>query len=237
VGFNYLRALLTPLIERMKHTEPDNSPSTIAELSQLILDDLTRTMDVPGPVRQVLGLVSAATMTKFPEARSQAVASFLVLRVLCPAIISPERLDLQISADHRRTLVQISKVIINVANNQYFAAKEMQLLSLNDFIGKNVGSIAQAMTELGSHAPLSGSPSGFDEDVHVTRSTDPLAIEADEAYLRYYITKKERRVALAKNSTVENFIPLIELLRRTPAGTVNSAMDRTESYNEWVSEL
>jgi neurofibromin 1 len=216
-------------MDRLRTAEPDTSTATIGMLSQMVMDDLTRTMDVPAPVRQVLGLVSAAAMTKFPEARSQAVASFLILRVLCPAIISPERLDLQVPAEHRRTLVQISKVIINVANNQFFASKEMQLSSLNDLIGKNIVSITQAMNELGSHAPLLNTQSGLDEDVHVTRSSDSLAIEADESYLRYYITKNENQLALSKNTNVENFIPLIELLRRS-SGTFSS--DRGAAYDE-----
>jgi len=229
VAFNYFRGLLRPLMDRLRASEPDTSPATIGALSQMVMDDLTRTMDVPAPVRQVLGLVSAAAMTQFPEARSQAVASFLILRVLCPAIISPERLDLQVPVEHRRTLVQVSKVIINVANNQYFASKEMQLSSLNDLVGRNIVSIAQAMNELGSQTPLLNTQSGLDEDVHVTRSTDPLAIEADESYLRHYITKNESRLSLAKNTNVENFIPLIELLRRTSGGLTN---DRPAAYDE-----
>ena len=54
------------------------------------------------------------------------------------------------------------------------------------------------------------------------------AIDADESYLRYYMTRNETRLALAKNPNVENFIPLIELLRRTSAASGN----RITAYEE-----
>lgn len=227
VGFNYLRGLVTPLLDSLHGVDPDTAMNMVGSLSQMVLDDLVRTMDVPSPVRQILGLVSSAAMAKFPEARSQAVAGFFVLRVLCPSIISPERLDLQVQPEHRRTLLQVSKVIMNVANNQYFQAKEPTMLVLNDLIGKNIGPILHAMTELGAHTPTLSTTSGTNEEVHVTNSTDPLAIAADEAYLRFYMSKNDKKEAIFNSVDADNFIPLIELLRRNqteaPAGVSRQA--------------
>lgn len=62
------------------------------------------------------------------------------MRLICPAIIAPEKLRLKyligksLSKDQRRNLVLICKVLQNLSNNIEFGNKEAFMIPLNEFI-------------------------------------------------------------------------------------------------------
>lgn len=64
---------------------------------------------------------------KFPEARFVAVAGFLFLRLLCPAIVTPEAHGLAVtvpSRGARRNLTLVAKTLQQLANGVEFGQKE-----------------------------------------------------------------------------------------------------------------
>lgn len=86
---------------------------------------------------------------RFPDSRHSAVGSFIFLRFFCPAIVSPEAIDLAISAESRevrRALLLITKVIQNLANNVKFKESHMQIL--NTFLAENIKQVTRFLSDV-----------------------------------------------------------------------------------------
>lgn len=86
---------------------------------------------------------------RFPDSRHSAVGSFIFLRFFCPAIISPESVDLDVSPESRevrRALLLITKVIQNLANNVKF--KEPHMQSLNPFLAENIKQVTRFLSDI-----------------------------------------------------------------------------------------
>jgi neurofibromin 1 len=86
---------------------------------------------------------------RFPEARHSAIGSFIFLRFFCPAIVSPEGIDLDIpseSREIRRALLLITKVIQNLANNVKFKEPHMQIL--NSFLAENIKQVTRFLSDI-----------------------------------------------------------------------------------------
>jgi len=86
---------------------------------------------------------------RFPEARHSAIGSFIFLRFFCPAIVSPEGVDLDIpseSREIRRALLLITKVIQNLANNVKFKEPHMQIL--NSFLAENIKQVTRFLSDI-----------------------------------------------------------------------------------------
>jgi neurofibromin 1 len=76
---------------------------------------------------------------RFPDATYSAVGSFIFLRFFCPAIVSPDTVDLDVPSDAqvRRALLLVTKVIQNIVNGVGFGVKEPHMKVLNGFLEKN----------------------------------------------------------------------------------------------------
>lgn len=86
---------------------------------------------------------------RFPDSRHSAVGSFIFLRFFCPAIVSPEAVDLDVPADSRevrRALLLITKVIQNLANNVKFKEPHMQIL--NTFLAENIKQVTRFLNDI-----------------------------------------------------------------------------------------
>jgi neurofibromin 1 len=86
---------------------------------------------------------------RFPEACHSAIGSFIFLRFFCPAIVTPEAVDLEVSAEARevrRALLMITKVIQNLANNVKFKEPHMQIL--NDFLAANIKQVTKYLSDI-----------------------------------------------------------------------------------------
>ena len=86
---------------------------------------------------------------RFPEARHSAIGSFIFLRFFCPAIVSPEGIDLDSpseSREIRRALLLITKVIQNLANNVKFKEPHMQIL--NSFLAENIKQVTRFLSDI-----------------------------------------------------------------------------------------
>jgi neurofibromin 1 len=86
---------------------------------------------------------------RFPEVRHSAIGSFIFLRFFCPAIVTPEAVDLDIPSDSReirRALLLITKVIQNLANNVKFKEPHMQIL--NTFLAENIKQVTRFLSDI-----------------------------------------------------------------------------------------
>lgn len=108
---------------------------------------------------------------RFPEACHSAIGSFIFLRFFCPAIVNPEAVELDVSADAReirRALLMITKVIQNLANNVKFKESHMQIL--NDFLAANIKQVTRYLGDIAVSAIASTSP----DDRRLDREAESL---------------------------------------------------------------
>ena len=93
---------------------------------------------IPSAMRQVLSQISKFVEQRFPGKGSMAVGALLILRLVTPAIISPETYDLvKTSISNRnlkRGMVIVGKIIQNLANGVKFGSKEAHMISFNKFL-------------------------------------------------------------------------------------------------------
>jgi neurofibromin 1 len=89
--------------------------------------------------RALSRIILEAVEPRFPDATHAAVGSFIFLRFFCPAIVSPDTVDLDVPSDIqvRRALLLVTKVIQNIVNGVGFGVKEPHMKVLNGFLEKN----------------------------------------------------------------------------------------------------
>lgn len=71
-------------------------------------------------LKEACRILGDAVEKKFKGLRRRAVSSFIVLRVMSPAMISPASIHIShpnISGGGRRTLVEVSKLLVHLAND------------------------------------------------------------------------------------------------------------------------
>ena len=107
----------------------------IWELTEIVLDVLFKSYErIPLCLRRVASDVQRIGGEKFDE--SLVLAGFFILRFVAPAIAAPESFQLEcvqkaaLSPENKKKLVQVSKVVQAVANNQPFK-ESSHLDSLN----------------------------------------------------------------------------------------------------------
>jgi len=82
---------------------------------------------------------------KFPGNENKSIGAFYFLRFVCSAISVPESYGLvkkRPSKAARRSLVLITKVLQNLANEIVFGQKEAYMVKVNDFISSNIPKLA-----------------------------------------------------------------------------------------------
>lgn len=91
--------------------------------------------------RCILHHVSRVVGKRFPESVFTSIGGIVFLRLINPAIVTPSMIDLDLpneSAELRRGLVTITKVLQALANNIRFGAKEPAMKALNGFMDRNI---------------------------------------------------------------------------------------------------
>lgn len=127
-GQNYLNKTICPIVKEIVDTEvyfevekretTEDSAKFIhffEQTVQLITDSLE---ELPEAFKYVCHVISETVSAKFENAALSAVGSFLFLRFICPAVISPEQF-FKIPVENpktKRSLMQIVKVLQNIAN-------------------------------------------------------------------------------------------------------------------------
>ncbi|KAK7980760.1 hypothetical protein PG989_013217 [Apiospora arundinis] len=168
-GAEYLRATLQKVVERLMLTSKDldleldpariHSQEEVQKnalqlriVAKVFIDDIrASSATIPASFRKICSIISAAVMTRFPEAKYTAVGAFIFLRFFCPAIVAPEAeglVSVAPSKEMRRGLLLIAKVIQNLANNVLFGAKEPYMYPLNDFLAQNIYRVTQFLREI-----------------------------------------------------------------------------------------
>jgi len=111
---------------------------------QKVLSQIVRSSHLlPRQLCEILKFVHKSLYEIDPELVPIAMGNFMFLRFINPALVNPESLGLGETFDNRvgdkmrRTLVLISKVLQNLANQQSFGQKERYMEPLNLFIEQN----------------------------------------------------------------------------------------------------
>ncbi|WVF65508.1 hypothetical protein IAT40_000236 [Kwoniella sp. CBS 6097] len=166
-GYNYVRATLQPLVlsliekpsecsfeldpsKASGNDDIDRNADHLRLMCQALLDLICSSAPrVPLMFRALCHHIWEVVDDRFYESRHSAVGSFIFLRFFCPAIVSPESIDLDLNPDNketRRALLLITKVIQNLANNVVFKEPHMKLL--NNFLSDNIIPVTKFMSDL-----------------------------------------------------------------------------------------
>lgn len=113
----------------------------VLDLSTTFLSSIIRSVRaVPLPFRKICRLLYTTVSQKFPESSGIAVGGFIFLRFLVPAINMYQMkgiADKPPSRNQKKTLLYISKILQNCANNVEFGGKEAFMAPANSFILAN----------------------------------------------------------------------------------------------------
>jgi hypothetical protein len=129
----------------------ESNQENITRACIAFLDDIRASIPAcPRPFREISRFLKDTVGEKFPGAEHTAVAGFIFLRYLCPALIAPDGYGviptpLQ-DQNVRRALVLITKVLQNLANRVLFA-KEPFMHCMNPFIEQRLQSIVDMFDE------------------------------------------------------------------------------------------
>jgi hypothetical protein len=114
----------------------DEAVQRLDYVSRIVLTRILHSSDqLPHPLRFICSVLRSEVDAVFPGHGLRSVGSFLCLRFISPALVSPERMQYaSTAAMHReqtRSLLLVGKVLQNLANGLEFGAKEMHMASLN----------------------------------------------------------------------------------------------------------
>jgi len=128
--------------EKMEEgTDLDEMRWTLMAQSQKILKQVLASLEeVPSQFKILLNHVKECVEERFPSNVNTTIGGFIFLRFFCPAISSPEAYGIveePPSANSRRLLILITKVLQNLSNDVEFGSKEPYMTKMNDFIQSN----------------------------------------------------------------------------------------------------
>jgi hypothetical protein len=106
--------------------------------------------DVPLAIREICAIIAQSVAVKFPESEFTAGA-FLFLRFIVPAIVSPEKLDLDVPEENRnirRGLVLVGKILQALANNV-----KIGISCTNPWIDQSIVKMARFISSLSKLRP------------------------------------------------------------------------------------
>ncbi|CAG8730319.1 10225_t:CDS:10, partial [Racocetra persica] len=168
-GAEYLRFTLQPLIDDLLSKPSDFSCElntdnllpgedknknliNLKTTAQAFLDGICDSgSNMPRTFRQVCYYIGNSVEKKYPRAKCTTVGAFVFLRFFNPAIVSPDNENLCKPIQNvkiRRTLLLITKVIQNLANNVLFGAKEPFMIVLNEFLNDNIVKVTAFLEEI-----------------------------------------------------------------------------------------
>ncbi|KAG8745587.1 Ras GTPase activating protein ira2 [Ceratobasidium sp. 414] len=173
-GYNYLRQILSPLISQMATMPADRSyeldpkrpdgrgnieenAKSLSIIAQAFLNVICESAPILPPIiREVCNFIADTVNDVWPESSFPAVGSFMFLRFICPTIVSPEGVDIELPRENnariRRGLMLITKIIQNLANNVLFG-KEPYLIPLNNLLEQNIVPLARFLNEVIHYTP------------------------------------------------------------------------------------
>ncbi|KAI0340881.1 hypothetical protein BDW22DRAFT_1485833 [Trametopsis cervina] len=170
-GYNYLRKLIIPLVKTMSSLPPGHSydldpakgpienPAQNQRDLELVAASFLEIISASTPAfpsmfREICAHIGKAVNDVWPEAKFSALGAFIFLRFISPAIVNPSLVDVEIPSDPviRRGLMNIAKIVQNLANNIFFG-KEAHMTPLNDFLRANIVNITRFLSDVNKYTP------------------------------------------------------------------------------------
>ncbi|KAJ3551785.1 hypothetical protein NM688_g4509 [Phlebia brevispora] len=170
-GYSYLRDLIVPLIKTMSSLPPGHSydldptkapnqdyaqnQKDLEFVAGSFLEIITASVPAfPSMFREICAHIGKAVNEVWPEAKFSALGAFIFLRFISPAIVNPALVDVDAPVDPviRRGLMNIAKIMQNLANNIFFG-KEMHMVPLNDFLSANIVNVTRFLSEINKYTP------------------------------------------------------------------------------------
>jgi hypothetical protein len=167
---------------RLKQRSVDNVESTasanmgkLLQLAQSLLFTMTSSVDknLPFEVREILHFLQVRVIRKFYKEGGEktqwelirtSVSAFLFLRLLCPALITPQILGIVSSTPSKqasRTLMLLSKILLNLSCGAFLPEDYMK--PANEFIERNMELMRQYIEKVSSQ-PMRRQRSKLDLD-------------------------------------------------------------------------
>eukprot|EP01094_Clydonella_sp_ATCC50884_P024242 TRINITY_DN6022_c0_g1_i1.p1 TRINITY_DN6022_c0_g1~~TRINITY_DN6022_c0_g1_i1.p1 ORF type:complete len:712 (+),score=114.76 TRINITY_DN6022_c0_g1_i1:115-2250(+) len=168
IGLDYLRTVLQDLVvhllsddELTFEIDPQRLPTEygtdvdqvlednmqmLKDTAQIFIDRITDPASVdlfPRELRAIAAYIYNCAQQSFPHQAIPLVGSFAFLRVISPALVTPESFGVlppDMSAPppaKRRNLVLLAKLLQNCANGVLFGTKEDYMKCMNDFVTTN----------------------------------------------------------------------------------------------------
>jgi len=134
----------------------ERNRQTLARTTQDFLLSMMESVNkFPISLRRMCGYLKEKTVTRFPEAKRKVVGGFFFLRLLCPAVVSPEGFGVidQVDDSTRRALILVSKILQTLSNGVTFGNKEEYMMEMNVFIKENLENSHYILDKLSSAHP------------------------------------------------------------------------------------
>ncbi|SCZ95032.1 BZ3500_MvSof-1268-A1-R1_Chr11-3g03557 [Microbotryum saponariae] len=171
-GYRYLRETLRELLLAICSKPPefnldfdphrDSSDEDVAsrnliQVTEAFLVRIAQSADAaPDTIREICALIAEAVGARFPESVFTAIGGFIFLRLINPAIVSPEMIDLDLvdqaagtdAREVRKGLVSVSKILQALANNVRFGAKEPGMRAINPFMDRNIFTMTSFLSSM-----------------------------------------------------------------------------------------
>lgn len=148
--------------QHLKPEEADAVGSRIFSLQSTITDLLLAIKQsillVPTECRLICFFLQQAVTGKFADSKATeiALAGYLFLRLINPAIVVPDSIGIidksSLTADGRRALLLVSKIVLNMANQIPFS-KEPYLFPFNTFLQEKLPIIQEFIAECAEVSP------------------------------------------------------------------------------------
>eukprot|EP00026_Physarum_polycephalum_P009421 Phypoly_transcript_09544.p1 GENE.Phypoly_transcript_09544~~Phypoly_transcript_09544.p1 ORF type:complete len:375 (+),score=53.97 Phypoly_transcript_09544:237-1361(+) len=230
-GSEYLKQILGPSIRMFciddvsievdplkaeKGENVETNSEMLLGLSRGLSDHIFRSVNlISTPMRQLFCMAQEEVVKVFPEHKHRVVGGFYFLRFLCPALVTPEHfglIDHTPSPKSRRSLILMSKIQQNLANDVEFGEKEPYMLKINPYIVNNQVTMCKFLDEIS--VPTSD---------HKKESvcSEEQKNEALQNVVKHIVMCKEKiRKALEKINKVEVYDELNVLLENYKSGTI-----------------
>eukprot|EP00455_Lapot_gusevi_P019790 TRINITY_DN2106_c0_g1_i6.p1 TRINITY_DN2106_c0_g1~~TRINITY_DN2106_c0_g1_i6.p1 ORF type:complete len:312 (-),score=95.76 TRINITY_DN2106_c0_g1_i6:303-1208(-) len=155
-GQRYLLRMLRPLVmEAAQSNQPvevhppklspgadlNTNQANLVALTEQFLEQIFNSIPyAPGGIREVARQLQVIVTKKFPAARNSSVGGLVFLRFICPALLMPDAAGLitDSSAEVRRKLLLVAKILQNLANGVLFGSKEDYMIPLNPLVERNM---------------------------------------------------------------------------------------------------
>lgn len=129
----------------------------LKEVTETLIADICKSVELlPPACRSICAILKEVVEPKFPDGANVAIAGFLVLRLINPVLVVPDADGISIlskekTAEVRRGLLLVSKLIQNLANQVDFKKEEF-MITFNSFLSEKFALMEDFFLECASSA-------------------------------------------------------------------------------------